>query len=193
MRAWFPHCALGLLLVLELVVARVQHQSTEQLDAARASGSVQEKLDALHILTNRAPGREPVARFGSEYGAALAHEVYEVYEVFETRDQRLREYAFSTDICKFEYPAWQEMLVEQRLPANAVNSHWWRSFVLYKRKVGGQIVGASLRLRMQELRWFCDALQGIAPDKAALREHMRSLDLEIRSRLKPTATPEGPQ
>jgi len=187
MRAWTPHIALGLVLALELLAARLQHQTHDELLAARTDGSVQEQLDALHILTNRAPGAEPTSRDGSEYGIALARQVY------GATDQRLREYAFSTDICKYEYPAWQEMLVEQRLPANAMNAHWWRSYVLFKRKVGGQIVGGSLRMRMQELRWFCAALRGVAPDRVEIIKHLRALHFEMQSRSAPTESPEGKQ
>lgn len=177
MRPWLPHLVVSLVLVAELGVARLQHQTTAELQALRQSGDEQQQLDALHILASRGPveGQETGQ---PRFGIPLAKELY------RNGKGRLREYAFSTDVCKYEYPLWQEMMVEQRIPTSGSGptAHWWRAYVIFKRKVGSQIVGGSLRLRLKEVRWFFDALRGIAPSTEEANEHILALQREMQGR-----------
>ena len=182
-RRWIPHLVLAALLAAEWATARLLHRPLEALEAVAASGEPQERLDALHVLANRAPlpvldeGRPEAAPGRSTaFGVALAKQLY------ASDDERVKEYAFSTDVCRYEYPRWQEMMVEQRIPTAGPSAHWWRTYVIFKRKVGGQIVGGSMRLRMKELRWFLAALDGQGLEREEALEHMMALQEELQSR-----------
>jgi hypothetical protein len=45
------------------------------------------------------------------------------------------------------------------MDAGTITPHFWRSFVLLRRKIGVVVGGSSGRLKRQELEWWFDALE----------------------------------
>lgn len=175
MRAWLPHLLLSLLLAAQWTVARVVHRDADELQDAYQNGSTQEQLEALHVLTNRG---ELAA---STYGAPF------VRKLMKSPQARLREYAYSTDVCKFVVPNIQSQAFSREMRAitdegKLPSAEWFRTFVIFQRKVGGGNVGGQLRLRIQELHWFLDAVADRAPEQEALLAHMDELWREMRGR-----------
>ena len=69
MSGWKPHLLCLAILGLELGLAFVTHRSEEDLERVWREGSVEERLDALHILANR--GRPDPERFDAAFVEAL--------------------------------------------------------------------------------------------------------------------------
>lgn len=167
MRGWWLHLACMVFLALEVAGAAWMHQSKEELESAWQRGSTQERLDALHVLTNR--GRPDAQRFGSDFVAALLQE----------EDDRLKEAAFTIDLCKFELPELQR----KYLGANGPDyPHWWRAYVFHHRKVGGYPVGGGGGLTRQELAWYLEALRDQVPPMDDIIAHLRRVADHSRRR-----------
>ena len=74
-------------------------------------------------------------------------------------------------MCKFlELEGQEEFLRESR----ADDAHWWRAYVIHRRKVGGEAVGAETRLGRAELLWFLESYSGQL-DRPAIHAHLRTL------------------
>ncbi len=169
-----PHLFLAVAITVELLLASGFHQEEAELRVQAAEGSSHERIWALHVLANRDPAN---AGIDSTYVRALLRD----------EDPLLVDFAFTIDICRLVNPAWQNRRMAKRLdPLTATTSpdepnDWWRRFVLFRRKVGGMPVGGTRRLRMVELRWYLDALQGIPVDEqflidSANERQMRALE-----------------
>jgi len=160
MTGWKPHLLCLAVLGLELGLALLTHRSSEDLERAWREGSVEERLDALHILANR--DHPDPKRFDAAFLEALYHE----------KDDRLKEAAFTIDLCKFRVPDSQREYLKGSLPDA---SHWWRVFVIHARKVGGYSVGGGTALSRVELAWYLDALRDFPPPMDAVRAHLRGI------------------
>ncbi|TDJ67161.1 MAG: hypothetical protein E2O39_15215 [Planctomycetota bacterium] len=146
-KAWVPHMVCLGLLLGQLGTWLALHRSDAEIESAwRDGATTRERLDALHVLLNR--GTLDPSRFGLPF----------VRELLAEDDDLLKEVAFTNDVCKFLDPEYQktEYLGGSHLDADI--QHFWRSYVIFRRKVGGGVTGAGLRLLRQELAWFYDAV-----------------------------------
>jgi len=144
--SWRPHGTLLLVLVLQAAAFGCLHRSRERLEADAAAGETSERIAALHILTNR--GAVDPDRFGEDFGLGLLAE----------EDPRMREYAFTSDVCNVVSPQVHYRYLKGRM--DAIDGHWWRSFVIHRRKIGVGVGGSSARITLQELEWYFDSLAG---------------------------------
>ena len=167
MRAWLPHLVCCALLALEIGVFVVASDSDAEVERALAEGTVEERLAALHIATNR--GEPDAARFGEAFVRSLLAEP----------DERLEEAAFTLDVCKFEIPELQTRILQKPWEATPL---WWRSYVIHRRKVGGYRVGGGSGLTHQELLWYLDALRERSLPVEEIVAHLRRLGDESRRR-----------
>lgn len=142
-RGLAPHAVLLVLLLFEGALALERHRGAEELERAWASGPPRERLAALQVLTSR--GEPPPTRFGRSF----------VQEVLATEEPPVLEAVFANEICKFEPPALQSDVLRD-IPLDRVDL-LWRAFVLLKHKVGGPVVGAGKRMKLQDLEWFLEA------------------------------------
>ena len=169
-----PHLFLLVAITVELLLASGFHQEQPELHTQAAEGSSHERIWALHVLANRDPAN---AGLDPTYVQALLRD----------EDPLVVDFAFTIDICRLVHPAWQNRRMAKRLDPEAATTSpdepndWWRRFVLFRRKVGGMPVGGTRRLRLEELRWYLDALQGIPVDEqflidSANERQMRALE-----------------
>ena len=158
MTGWKPHVVCLVILGLELGLAFVVHRSQDDLERAWREGSVQERLDALHVLANR--DRPDSGRFDAAFLESL----------FREEDDRLKEAAFTIDVCKFYVPDRQSAYLKVGGPDYP---HWWRSYVIHRRKVGGYTVGGGGGLTRVELGWYLDALHDLSPPMDEVDAHLR--------------------
>ncbi len=158
MTGWKPHLVCLALLGLELGAAFGWHRSVEELERAWREGSVHERLGALHVLANR--DRPDPRRFDAAF----------VESLFREEDDRLKEAAFTIDITKFRVPDAQQAYLKD---AGTDYPHWWRAFVIHRRKVGGHAVGGGGGLTQAELAWYLDALRDLSPPMKEVDAHLR--------------------
>ena len=66
------------------------------------------------------------------------------------------------------------MSVRFQEPERAQDSlvDWFRRYVFYRRKVGGRPLGASLRLKRQEVRWLLDVIEGKPLDDETVMDYL---------------------
>lgn len=147
-RALLPHAVLVAVLVVECLSALARHRTQAELEAAWEGGTPRERLEALHVLTNR--DEPPPTRFGRAF----------VQGLLQDESPPVLEAVFTNEICKFEPPALQNDVIRD-IPLERIDL-LWRSFVLQKHKVGGPVVGAGKRMKLQDLDWF---LQAANPDR----------------------------
>lgn len=139
--SWIPHGVLLAILISEGAAWGLAHRSAAELEPSAAAAD--ERIEALHVLTNRGePDRD---RFAETFVQALLAE----------EDPLLCEYAFTSDVCNLSATL-QYQYLKERL--EAVDAHWWRSFVIYRRKLGAGVGGSSARITPRELGWYLDAL-----------------------------------
>lgn len=144
---WLPHLVCLALLLAQAGAWAVLHRDLDELERDAAEGDARSRIAALHILTNR--GEPPAERFDSDFVTSL----------LESDDPLLREYAYTTDVCKHAEP--REQYRELKLLTERPSSpEFWRAFVLHRRKVGVALGGSSERLRLEEFLWYRDALAG---------------------------------
>jgi len=153
---WRWHLILGALLVVELAVWGATSESDEDLTARAASGEVQERLDALHVLGNRGVPRR-VHFTGNKIKRLLADP-----------DPRIQRFALTATVCKFQTPRWQLRRILEG--AERADAEWWIDFVIQLRKAGTESVGGGFAMRLQEFEWYCAALDGVDPPRDAVLE-----------------------
>jgi len=146
-RSWVPHLICLALLAVECGVWGLGHRGEAELQAAARDGSPRERIAALHVLTNR--GEPAPGRFDAAFAQALV----------DDPDELLREYAFTTDVCKHADPRPQYRYLKQ-LREQPSDPRFWRGFVLHRRKIGVVTGGSSARLKLRELDWYFAALRG---------------------------------
>jgi hypothetical protein len=152
-------------LLAELAAWGLLHRSEEELTRAFREGSTTRRLEALHVLTNR--GEIDPSSFGPSFVANLLADP----------DTRLREAAFTNEVCRLFAPPMTQSDYS-RDPSRFTDAeldHWWRSYVIHRRKVGGAGTPGEggLRLQRQELAWFLDAMEGRPLDRGAISGHLR--------------------
>ena len=146
-RPWLPHLVCLALLLAQGAAWAVLHRSNDELERDAVQGDPQARIAALHILTNR---DEPAAeRFDFDFATSL----------IESDEPLLREYAYTTDICKHAEPRVQYTELKA-LAERPSDPEFWRTFVFHRRKVGVLLGGSSARLRLAEFHWYRDALAG---------------------------------
>jgi len=178
LRRWRPHLILVSLLVLQLLTWAVLHRSDEEILDAWESGTTRQRLDAFHVMTNR--GTLDPARFDEAFVRGL----------LDDPEARVKELAFTNEVCKFHVPELQTRYVYDFSGGDL--AHAWRSYVLHRRKVGGTfVVGGGLRLQRQELEWFLDATAGRPIDEQAVQRHLINLMNRINRRRQLTAGDRG--
>lgn len=159
-RSWQPHLILVGLALGMVLVARVKHTSTEEAiqTAFDDTASTDDRLWAAHLAANRATERDP------RLGDAL------VRAFLADEDERLREGALTIDLCRHAVhppgarpdaaPPLQSAYVYSASGGGEYTPHRVRSYVLFRRKVGGSSVGGIRRMALPEARWFLDSLRG---------------------------------
>ena len=156
--AWRLHILLAFVLGAEILFAASLRESPAELEQNRVQGSSQTMLDALHILlANGEPDRE---RFGHAFAQ----------ELLASGDPRVRDFAFTNDVCRMADPEdqvrWLAQNMQDPLPAE-----WIRSFILQFRKVGGRTTRASLRMNRREFEWL---MSGQEVEQDTFLEHLRT-------------------
>lgn len=159
-RSWLPHVGLALALAAELGVFLSVHRTNEELQRQAFAGDAKARIGALHALTNR--GTLNAKQFGRAFLRPL----------LEDPDELIREYAFTTDVCKFSDIGLQEDFL--RRDHGDDRSHWWRCYVIHRRKVGGESLGAETRLGRVELLWFLVSFHGKL-ERGEIDAHLRTL------------------
>ena len=167
MTGWKPHLVCLAVLALEVGAALLAHRSPAELERVWREGSASERLDALHVLANR--GRPDPTRFDNAFIEALLREP----------DDRLKEAAFVIDLCKFRVPEVQNAYLAV---IGTDYPHWWRAYVIHRRKVGGFRVGGGSGLRRIELAWYLDALRELPPPLEEVDAHLRRIADRSRRR-----------
>lgn len=171
-----PHLFLVAVLVVELLVGAGIHRAESELLYLADEGTTAERLWAWHVLANRAPTE---LEFTDETNRGLMND----------EDPLVVDYSFAIDVSRLLFAhdvlARQEARLRKRLrPGDARSSpddvaEWWRRYVIYRRKVGGKVVGGMVRLRRDELRWYFDALEGGPLDEQTLVD--RTNERQLRS------------
>jgi len=138
---WRLHVLLVLLIGAQVLVAGMLREDDEELERNVSQGTPQTQLDALHVLlASGEPDRE-------RFGIAFAR------EILDAGDPRVRDLAFSNDVCRLEDPEAQIRWLAQNMQ-DPLPPEWIRAFVLQFRKVGGRTTRASLRMNRQEFEWL---------------------------------------
>ncbi len=192
-RPWRIHLILLALFAGQALVATALHRDRDALLEAWHTGDTSERLGALHVLTNRGEPRGIDQEF--------------VLEMLGDPDLRVREAAMGLDLAKFSLPAAQENYLSAadfgaavrrggtagwgqapvNLPPTEELAHWWRAHFLHRRKVGGYIVGSTVRPRHQEIAWFLDAMEEKPPPRQALFAHIIAIHAEKVRRMEKSA------
>lgn len=151
---FLPHLLLLGLAGTEIGVWSAHHRTEEQLHQLSKQGSSQERLWALHVLTNRAGLAN--TRFDRAYIQALLNDP----------DPLVADFPYTVDVCRLQSPTWQERRLSARLKPEETPPYrdgledWLRRYLFYRRKVGGAPYGAALRLKVQELEWLLAVMDG---------------------------------
>lgn len=169
-----PHLALLAAGALCAVVAALRHVPDDEAwrRALDPGAPADVRIGAIHRLANRAVARDP--RLGEDLARAL----------LASADERLREYALTTDLAKHHAgspdaePALQTVYaLTHEFPYGA--PHQVRSVLIHLRKVGGVPVGGRFRLTLDEVRWFLASLRGgPLPTAEELARHVAARDDE---------------
>ena len=170
-KVWIPHLVCLGLLLAQLGTWRALHRPDAEIEAAWRDGTTtRERLGALHVLLNR--GTLDPSRFGLPF----------VRELLAEEDDLLKEVAFTNEVCKFLDPEYQKTTYLGEYAPGVDDSHLWRAYVIFRRKVGGGITGAGLRILRQELAWFYDAVHERPLPEAEIQAHLMARGKEIARR-----------
>lgn len=157
---FLPHLLLLGLLGIEMRVWSAHHRTEEELVQLSQQGSSQERLWALHVLTNRAGLAN--TKFDRAYILGLLNDP----------DPLVADFPYTVDVCRLQPPTWQERRMSARLKPDETPPYrdglldWLRRYLFYRRKVGGAPYGAALRLKMPELEWLLAVMDGESLDEA---------------------------
>ncbi len=143
---WRAHVVLLGIVVLQLVGWAASHQDEEARREAYATGDTQERVWALHVLANR--GEIDSEDFSVQW----------MRELLKEEDLLVREMAFTYDLARIRPPGVQQAYFGDHQGLD--RSHFVRSYLIQQRKVGGQRVGAGLKLKRQELEWLLESMAG---------------------------------
>ena len=158
MRSWRPHLICCLVILAQAGLWWLGHRSDRVLWQQAGSSDPRERIEALFLLLERGafdppPTEVPLAR-----------------ELLDSSDPLLAEFAHTAAVCKNGGPEAQYHDLKARIDAGDVDAHFWRSFVLLRRKVGVVVGSSSGRLGRQELEWWLEALaEHPLPADAVLR------------------------
>jgi hypothetical protein len=159
--SWRAHAVCAGILALEGLAALAGHRGTQSLEESARSGPAAQRIDALHVLLERG---EPDP---SRYGELLAA------DLLADGDPLAREFAFTTAVCKNTGPGKQYRYLRDRQEAGEITPHFWRTFVLLRRKIGVVVGGSSGRLRLRELDWWLDAVAERPLPAQEVLDHIR--------------------
>ena len=162
--SWRPHLLMGAIALLFLAGWGLCHQSREELWRDFESGDSGERIWALHVLSNR--GEISPDDFSVDFIRRILHD----------EDTRVREMAFTYDLTKIRPPGVQQSFLGTLKDQTSLLV---RAYLIQQRKVGGQRVGAGLKLKRQELEWFLEAMAGQELSKSELGDYFTRRKLEI--------------
>jgi hypothetical protein len=145
--SWRAHLVCGAVLVAQVGLWLAGHRSDRELFAATRSEDAAERLAALSVLLER-------GSFGADLDVQALDE-----ELLASADPRESEFACTTAVCKHTGAETQYRRLKEQMDAGTITPHFWRSFVLLRRKIGVVVGGSSGRLKRQELEWWFDALE----------------------------------
>ena len=158
-KRWLPVALCVALIVLELGVWAGLHRSDEEIERAWRVGPPKERVAALNILANR--GEPSPRRFDEDF----------VHSLLREPDLLLREAAFTSQVCKFHEPVLQKTYL---VSARVDPAHWWRSYLIHRRKTGGQALAGGAGLSHRELAWYFQALHDRPPPLDEIDTYLRN-------------------
>ena len=143
--SWRAHLVCGAVLVAQVGLWLAGHRSERELLAATRSEDAAERVAALSVLLER-------GSFGADLDVQALDEA-----LLASADPLESEFACTTAVCKHTGAEAQYRRLKEQMDAGAITPHFWRSFVLLRRKIGVVVGGSSGRLQRQELEWWFDA------------------------------------
>jgi len=165
MKSWLVHIVLAGIMAAQFGLWLAQHRSDEEINAAWAGGTTDERIEALFIQANR--GEPNPALFDESFVEAM---------LLNETDERLKEFVFTNDIAKFAPPPTLQGDYIFRGLGGGLPAHRLRSWLILFRRVG------SLRLHRVEVGWFLDAMAGRPLSKEDVSAHMEQRMSEITKR-----------
>jgi hypothetical protein len=94
-------------------------------------------------------------------------------DLLADEDPLVRELAFTTAVCKHGGPGDQYRYLKDMQESGEITPHFWRAFVLLRRKIGVVVGGSSGRLRLRELDWWLDAVAERPLPAGEVLDHIR--------------------
>ena len=162
MKKLLPLLIVALVGLAQLAVSKAWHRDDVALEALLEDGTPEERVYALHVLTNRGSTPHTNRQWNRAY----------ITELMNDPEPLVADFAFTVDICRMVKPVWQEARLSTRLKNNFAGTNpkgetftgWLRRFLLFRRKVAGRNMGAMLRLKNDEVRWLLTAIDGDEED-----------------------------
>ncbi len=145
---WRVHVLCLGVIALQATLWALGHRSSEELAETARTASGEQKVAALHLLFERAEV-DPV-RHGRVFAADLVADEHPL----------VRDFAYTTTVCKHTGPEAQLGHLKVLRDTEQVDEDFWRAFVLLRRKIGVVVGGSSARLKLRELGWWLDAVEG---------------------------------
>jgi len=159
---WRLHGICLLVLAAQTGLWYAGHRSDRTLWQQTRSEDPQERIDALFLLLERG-AFDP-----------LWSELQLADQLLASSDPREAEFAHTTAVCKNAGADVQYRYLRERIEAGEVDAHFWRSFVLLRRKIGVVVGGSSGRLDRRELEWWLAARDGRPLPVDEVLEHIRT-------------------
>jgi len=164
-KPWRLHIALAVLMLAQVATWAALHKTDDVVARNWAGGTSDERVEALFLQANR--GEPNPKLFDREFvGSILEHET----------DDRIREFVFANDLCKFDTEATRGEYIYRGFGPGGSRNHHLLCWLIHYRRVG------SLRLELNETGWFLDLLAGRPIDWTAVNEHMQQRIAETRYR-----------
>lgn len=145
--SWRAHVICGAVLAAQLGLWLAGHRSRSELLAATRSPEASERVAALSVLLERGP-----------LDADLDGQALDEW-LLNSADPLESEFACTTAVCKHTGAETPYRRLKDQMDAGAITPHFWRSFVLLRRKIGVVVGGSSGRLKRQELEWWFAAVE----------------------------------
>ena len=144
--SWRAHLVCGAVLAAQAGLWLAGHRSRDELLVQARSEHASDRVAALFVLLER-------GSLGSDLDRTALDE-----QLLASLDPLESEFACTTAVCKHTGAETQYRRLKEQMDAGAITPHFWRSFVLLRRKIGVVVGGSSGRLKRQELEWWFEAL-----------------------------------
>jgi len=174
-RKLLPLLLVALIGAAQVGLYQARHRDEAALEALLEDGTAEERVYALHVLTNRGSTPHTQRQWNRAY----------VIELMNDPEPLVADFAFTVDVCRMAKPVWQEARLSTRLKNNFAGTNpkgetftgWLRRFLLFRRKVAGRHMGTGMRLKNDEVRWLLSAIEG---DTEALDPEVIFADIHQR-------------